>query len=285
MNADPANPMPADSTGVASSDPTNATLIERHDLNSTLSIVRVRPDSGRVPDFAPGQFITLGLPRPRPPEVATLRPLRPGRTPMTKRAYSISSPPHETESYELFVVLVTAGKLTPKLWTLNVGDRLWMDDQAKGEFTLAGVPDDRDLVMVSTGTGVAPFMSMLRTYRDQRRWRRLVMINGVRHPDDFGYRAELERICRQDSTIRYIPIVSRGSDDAAWPGLRGRVQTALDDAVYRAQVGTPLEPDRCHVFLCGNPAMIDDVEKLLQQRGFRTHTREAPGDIHLERYW
>jgi len=266
-------------------DPTNATLVERQDLNELLSIVRVRPDTGRVPEFTPGQFITLGLPRELPPEVPAARPKRPGRIPLIKRAYSIASTPRETESYEVFVVLVADGKLTPALWTLNHGGRVWMDDQAKGEFTLAGVPPDKDLVMVSTGTGVAPFLSMLRAYRGTGHWRRLVMINGVRHVSDLGYRAELEAACRADPTIRYIPIVSREPAPAAWHGLRGHVQAVLDDAVYEKHVGAPLDPAECHVFLCGNPAMIDDVERLLQQRGFTTHARQTPGNLHLERYW
>ncbi len=285
MDNDPASTLPADTVSLVPADATNATIVERRDVSPTLSLVRVRPDRGRVPAFIPGQFITLGLPRERPPEAARLRPLRPGRIPMTKRAYSISSSSHETESYELFVVLVEAGRLTPQLWNLNVGDRLWMDSEAKGEFTLAGVPEHRDLVMVSTGTGIAPFMSMLRTYRHARRWRRLVMINGVRYAADLGFRAELEELCRQDPSIRYVPVVSRDSAGEIWNGFRGHVQSVLDEAVYRAHIGAPLEPDGCHVLLCGNPAMIDDLERRLQQRGFRTHGGQSPGNIHLERYW
>lgn len=262
-------------------DPTNATLIERRDLNEMLSIVRVRPDSGRVPAFEPGQFITLGLPRSLPPNVP-VNPKRPLRTPLTKRAYSIGSSPLETESYELFVVLVAEGKLTPRMWTLGVGDRLWMDDVAKGEFTLAPVPPGKDLVMISTGTGIAPFMAMLRRYRGAGRWRRFVMINGVRRESDLGYRQELEALCREDSSIRYVPIVSR---DPEWAGLTGRVQVAVEEANFARYAGEPLAPEQCHVFLCGNPVMIDEMELLLQGRGFTTHSRELSGNIHLERYW
>lgn len=266
-------------------DPLNATLAERHDLNEMLSIVRVRPDSGRVPDFMPGQFITLGLPKDISPEVAAIRPPRPGRTPMTRRAYSIGSPPSETDSYELFVVLVAEGKLTPRMWTLNVGDRLWMDDTAKGEFTLEGVPPGQDVVLISTGTGIAPFMSMLRHYRGTGRWRRLVMINGVRRVSDLGYRAELEAICREDASVCHIPVVSREGAADGWSGLHGRVPVALEPATYERLVGSPLDPACCHVFLCGNPGMIDDVEALLQACGFRTQTDDQPGNIHVERYW
>jgi ferredoxin--NADP+ reductase len=275
-------------------DPLNATLVERQDLNESLSIVRVRPDRGRVPEFTPGQFITLGLPRPpgelvlpptSPAGTKLVRPTKPGRVPLIKRAYSIASAPADTWAYELFVVLVAEGKLTPTLWTLTHGGRVWMDDQAKGEFTLARVPPGSDLVMISTGTGVAPFLAMLRAYRGQGRWRRFVLVNGARRASDLGYRDELAEAARADATVRYIPILSREPDPAAWHGLRGHVQAVLDQRVYRELTGGRLDPQECHVFLCGNPAMIDDVERLLLGRGFRTHTHAEPGNIHFERYW
>ncbi len=271
--------------GVTDSDPRNATLVERHDLNETLSIVRVRPDSGRVPDFTPGQFITLGLPKAVAAEGAAVRRRRPGYVAMTRRAYSIASSPTQTEYFELFVVLIEAGRLTPKLWDLGAGDRLWMDSIVKGEFTLDPVPAGKDLVMISTGTGIAPFVSMLRTYRGTGRWRRLVLVSGVRRPGDLGFRAELEATAREDPTVCYVPIVSRPAADDSWTGLRGRVGVLLDEGVYERQVGAALDPATCHVLLCGNPDMIDDMEARLQQRGFRTHSAAAPGQIHFERYW
>ena len=265
-------------------DPTNASLLDRHDLNENLSIVRVRPDSGRVPEFTPGQFITLGLPKTLPPQVAALRPPRPGRVPMTRRAYSIASSPAQTDALEFFVVLIEEGKLTPRMWSLDANDRLWMDTTAKGEFTLERAPAGKDLVMISTGTGIAPFVSMLRTFRGQQRWRRFVMINGVRHVSDLGYRDELESVCSADPTVCYLPLVSRAGDEP-WDGLHGRVNLMLEPDRYQERVGASLDPAECHVFLCGNPAMIDETEGLLQARGFRTHTNETPGNIHFERYW
>jgi ferredoxin--NADP+ reductase len=139
--------------------------------------------------------------------------------------------------------------------------------------------------MVSTGTGVAPFMSMLRTYRGQNRWRRFVLINGVRVAADLGYRAELEQITREDPTVIYVPLATREPEGGSWTGLRGRVQTALEPATYQRLAGAPLDPAHCHVFLCGNPQMIDDVELLLGQRGFVTDSRTGRGNVHFERYW
>ena len=156
-----------------SHDPTNATLIFREDLTDTLSIVRVQPDSGVAPDFVPGQFVRLGLPRPQPPGHT-------GRVRYTRRAYSIGSSPLVREYLEFFVVRIDEGELTPKLWEIHPGDRVWMDPVAKGEFRIDLAPRGKDLVMVATGTGIAPFISMLRTYRHEGYWRHFILVHGSR---------------------------------------------------------------------------------------------------------
>jgi ferredoxin--NADP+ reductase len=160
-----------------------------------------------------------------------------------------------------------------------------MDEKIRGHFTLDHAPADKDLVMISTGTGIAPFISMLRAFRGKSRWRRLVIIHGVRRVNELGYRQELEEAIRSDPTVSYIPVVSREPADSDWPGLRGRVQLALADETYQDVVGAVLEPAQCHVFLCGNPEMIKSVQAMLEERGFRVHNKKNPGNIHFERYW
>lgn len=264
----------------------NATLVYREDITDVLSIVRVRPDSGRVPEFHPGQFVRLGLPRPPESQPAAARPSgRAGRIRYTRRAYSIASAPATTDYLEFFVVRIEEGALTPRLWEIVPGGRLWMDLEAKGEFSIDVAPPQKDLVMVSTGTGVAPFVSMLRAYRGQGRWRRFVLINGVRYAADLGYADELRAIARADPTVRYVPLATRECAESGWAGLRGRVQTALEPDTYERLVGAPLDPQECHVFLCGNPEMIDTTAELLTQRGFTLDSRAGTGTVHFERYW
>jgi ferredoxin/flavodoxin---NADP+ reductase len=257
----------------------NATLVERIDLNPWLQICRVRRDGdvGGL-SFEPGQFTNLGLP-PRDPAHAS------GSSGLVKRPYSIASAPDE-DSVEFFVRLVDDGAFTPLLWRLGVGDRLWMDDKAVGKFTLAAVPEGKDLVMVSTGTGIAPFVSMLRHYgrHSPRRWRRFIMINGVRIATDLGYQKELEALVLDDPDFRYVPLCSR-EPEGAWPGMRGHVMKALDPEFYEKAVGAPLDPEHTQVFLCGNPAMIESVEAHLAGFGFRPHSRKNPGHVNKERYW
>lgn len=258
----------------------NATLINRQDVTDNLCIIRIRPDQGLAPEFEPGQFITIGL--PKPPVANAPASNRPR---LTRRAYSIASPATVRDYVELYVVLVEDGRLTPRLWDIPVGGRLWMDHQAKGAFTLTGISADQDLVMVATGTGLAPYMSMLHTYRGQSRWRRFIIIHGVRLVEDLGYREELERISAEDPTVFYIPTVTREPQSSPWQGLRGRVYAALEDQNYQQLVGARLTPQDCQVFLCGHPDMIQTVQEQLGAKGFVTQTPTQPGNIHFERYW
>ena len=265
------------------SDVLNATLIEREDLTCELAIFRIRYDDGPVPDFIPGQFTTLGFPADEQPAP------RPGRKPRIKlirRAYSIASSPKTRDYLEFYVVVVEEGKLTPRLWQLQVGDRLFMDRRMSGHFTLDGVPEGKDLVMISTGTGLAPYVSMLKTYRGTNRWRKFIVIHGTRLCQDLGYQHELEQIAHEDPSVIYLPTCTREQEGSIWQGMRGRVHLALEPDFYHKLVGSPLTPEDAHVFLCGNPQMIDECEQQLTARGFVVKDRQNPdGNIHFERYW
>lgn len=253
----------------------NATIVSRQELHADLFILKIKYDNQSIPEFKPGQFTSLGFVR----EDST-----PERIKLLRRAYSIASAPREKDALEFFIVKVDDGKLTPRLLGLPVGARLWMDEKIQGHFTLDPVPDGQDLVMVSTGTGLAPFISMLREYRDTGRWRKLIMINGVRVARDLGYVDELNAEMQRDPNFAYIPMVTRQPD---WGGREGRVNRLFEDDVLEREFGVTLNPASCRVFLCGNPEMIKTVQAALEPRGFREYSeRKCPeGTIHFERYW
>ncbi len=264
----------------------NATLEERRAVHDGYAILRVRPDALPIPSFLPGQFVQLGLLEPAPARTdagGADGDVGPSRMRIAKRPYSIASSARETDHYELFVVLVSDGRLTPHLWTIAAGGRCWIGDRAHGRFTLEKLPADRDLVMVATGTGLSPYLSMLRTHRGDPPWRRFVLIHGVRHAADLAYEAELRARAREDERFLYVPVVSR--DPETWTGMRGHVQVALDAERFRAVAGFPLDPSTCDVFLCGNPGMIGSVRELLSPLGFSPGTDAVPGHLHFERYW
>lgn len=256
----------------------NATLVKRIDITPELAIFRIRPDRG-IDEFLPGQYVALGLPgsSPRsphfPPEIEVHAPDK-----IIKRAYSIGSPPAEKEYLEFYIAIVPTGALTSRLAVLREGDRLFAAPKITGTFTLHGVPTDRNLVLVSTGTGLAPFMSMIQTPETWSPSRRITVVHGVRYATDLAYREEIRQLQARYPNLAYHAFVSR---EEARPGIfeRGYVQS-----IFTAE-GFEVHPDRDHVFLCGNPAMIEDVERLLTGRGYVVHSKKTPGSLHLEKYW
>jgi ferredoxin--NADP+ reductase len=260
--------------------PFNARVVARELHDEAVLVLRVALDGGRRLSFEPGQFVNLGLPPRRDTDL-------PGRDGLIKRPYSIASGSGDPE-LEFFLRLVPDGALTPSLFRLVPGDPLWVEERAVGRFTLSSLPEspaprERDLVAVSTGTGLAPFLSMLRSFDGQDQWRRLVLIHGVRLVADLGYRGELEARAARGPDLVYLPLCSRAG--AEWTGLRGRVGDVLRADVYRRLVGSELESAHCQVLLCGNPEMIVEVETDLLGRGFLRHRKREPGQLHVERYW
>lgn len=270
--------------------PLNATVLGIEHKNPSLFVLRVRTDLPK-PAHEAGQFVNLGLP--------PLRPDAAGQGGLVKRPYSIASAPSELD-LEFYVRLVDGGALTPALAALHAGDRLWVDERCLGKFTLSHLPplpppSERDLVLVATGTGLAPYVAMLREFGERRArgsadalWRRCVVVEGVRLAEDLGYAAELSAWQQRFDWFRYLPLCSREAPPAeagSVPWLVGRVGGALAPERFRALCGFDLDPRTCQVMLCGNPAMIDEVEADLLGRGFTRHRKKEPGQLHLERYW
>lgn len=284
--------MPADQ------DPLNAVVVEKQLFHDTLGIFRIAYEGeGPKKDFEPGQFANLAL--MPPPEVIAAQAKaeeegdapkrrRPGRVKLVRRAYSIASPPSEKRWLEFYIVAVDEGALTPRLFDLEVGDRLFMDNKIKGHFTLKDVPDGKNLVTVATGTGLAPFLSMYKQFKDTPgRFNKFVFIHGVRVEEDLGYREYLTQLAKDDPRVVYLPAVSRAPQGSDYDGYRGRVTTMFSDGTYEQATGNKLDPATDHVFLCGNPAMIDQLEKELVERdGFVVKSpRQKDGNLHFERYW
>jgi ferredoxin-NADP reductase len=240
----------------------NARLVRREDETESLAYFWVRFDGEATP-FESGQYMTIGV-------------MVDGR--IVQRPYSVASPPAviDTEGYEFYVRLVHGGTFTPLLWELPVGHRMRMIGP-KGKFTLRE-DDDRTHVFISSGTGNAPFVSMMKELLVHGRPRNVVFLNGVSHAHELGYRPILERWERMgEYPVRYIPTVSRPADprNAGWTGRTGRVETILGPVLD--ELG--LTPADSVAYLCGNPDMILSAEETLLARGY-------PEDqVHKELYW
>ena len=263
----------------------NATLNDRHDNTPRLGIFRVRPDADSY-RFVAGQYTVVGL-RKGEPRVAGADSDEPPGEPekMIRRPYSICSSVHEPDALEFYISLLEGGELTPRLFNLAPGARLFLGGQARGTLTLEHVPADGNVLLVATGTGLGPYVSMLRSHAEHFPAQSIGVLQGARYGHDLGYRVELERYARRYPNLRYLPTVSRPDDDPDWNGATGRVQKWLAASDFAERFGFALEPGATHVFLCGNPDMIVDAQELLEARGFTADARGAPGDLHLEKYW
>jgi ferredoxin--NADP+ reductase len=265
----------------------NAVVTQRIDLAPGLMVLRITPEAGPVPTFQPGQFAVVGLPAsaPRSP---LADPEEPGADPerFIRRAYSLASPSLPGEHLELFVTLVRSGELTPRLFALQPGSRLWLGPKITGLFTLSEVPVDQGVVMVATGTGLAPYMSMLRTGITANPARRIAVLVGARHSWDLGYTAELTTLARVCPNFTYLPVVSRPREEpTAWGGATGHVQSLWQGGAVAKAFGRSPTAQDTHVFLCGSPLMIEDMTALLAAEGFAVHEKGHPGQVHLEKYW
>ena len=265
----------------------NAVVIEKIHLTPELIILRVAPNGWKIPDFLAGQYCAMGLPGSASRySLSKPEKKKPDLDKLIARAYSLASPPEDKECLEIFVTLVPEGGLTPRLFNLTLGDRLWVSPKITGNFTFDNIEPTANVVLVSTGTGLAPYMSFLRSDSCAKVKGRVAVLHGVRFSYDLGYRSELEMLQKMNPKFTYFPTVSRSKTESAkWKGHKGYVQDIWTKGILDHAWGFHPQPEDTHFFLCGNPSMIDSISALLQKEGFVEHTSRNPGNLHIERYW
>jgi ferredoxin--NADP+ reductase len=298
----------------------NCELAEVLRVHDDLAILRIRPDFGKLA-YIPGQYTVLGLGNwePRVPEVQQ-ESLDAGHLAhMVKRAYSICCRmldaqgrlvrPGEESLLEFYVSLVRqaekhAPALTPRLFALSRGDRLFLGPHAHGSYTLAGVRPDDDVIFIATGTGEAPHNAMTAELLARGHTGRIASLVCVRYERDLAYLATHQRLEEMFPNYRYLGLTTREpwNLDASRADFVGKtyLQDFFQSGRFEAWWGAALNPHRMHVFLCGNPTMIGAPQhehalrfyprplgmvEILEARGFRIDEPHNPGNIHLEKYW
>ena len=242
---------------------TRATIVSRRDHGDDLWSLRLAPSAPF--HFVPGQYATIGLER---------------EGGVVERPYSIVSSPHEPE-LELFLELVPDGSLTPLLHGLAPGAEVLLRPRAKGVFTLDTRSGHTNHLLIATVTGVAPFVSMVRSLLHERASgtldasRRLLVIEGASRSWEMAYGAELEAAAETLPCVQHVATVSRPWEDPRWDGERGRVEDVLRKHVDARGWG----PDDTTVYLCGHPGMIEGARAIMMRAGFRSE------HIHEEHYW
>jgi len=266
----------------------NAVVMQKTEHAPGLMTIRVVPDGWELPDFTPGQYTVLGLPASAPrcpmadPDTTELPPDK-----YIRRAYSITSASIAKQYLEFYISLVRSGELTPRLFNLNIGDRLWISGKSTGFFTLDEVSPEKNVILAATGTGLAPYMSMIRSELTRNfRQGRFAVIHGAYHSWDLGYHSELVTLERMSPNFTYIPIISSPEEEPMpWTGETGFVQKLWLERKIEEAWGLKPTPENTNVFLCGHPLMIEAMEEIIKKEGYTEHTRKTPGTYHLERYF
>ncbi|TMH34018.1 MAG: ferredoxin--NADP reductase [Betaproteobacteria bacterium] len=221
--------------------------------------------------FVAGQFARLALPAPAGSKEA-----------MLGRPYSFVNPPQDGP-HEFYFNVLPEGPLSPRLARLRLGEPVWLLDRANGFFTVAELPAADALWCLATGTGLGPFLSMLRTVDPWEKFERVVLVHAVRYSEDLSYAEVMANLAAaHHGRFTFVPFVSRQARRGALPG---RIPAAIVDGRLEAWTGVPLTAANAHAMLCGNPEMVRDTQAVLESRGMHRHRRREPGHFTLETYW
>lgn len=253
-----------------------------------------RPDSFK---FTAGQFVRLGV---NPSQLNYYKQLSAVADTYDEeldealnedifRAYSIVSSPFD-EILEFFSIVIPDGAFTSQLQHLEVGDELLLNTMPFGFLTLARYqkPLPKDLWLLATGTGLAPFLSMLQDLKTWEDYEHIVLAYSARSTEELAYMDKIESLQEDFGTLVdnpakliFIPIVTREPVEGA---LTERLPKLLLDGTLQARAGIELDVDSTHVMLCGNPEMVEDTKETLKSLGL-VMNRRGEGNIAVENYW
>jgi len=240
-----------------------------HWTDSLFSFRTTRDPSLR---FANGQFVMLGLPK------EDGKPLL--------RAYSIASP-NWAEELEFYSIKVPDGPLTSRLQAIKVGDEVLIGRKPTGTLVLDALRPGRTLYMLGTGTGLAPWLALVRDPDVYERFDTVVVTHTVREIRDLSYRQLLETDLPNDADLgeliapklRYYPTVTREPFQT-----EGRITDLIASGQAFTDLGLPsLDPSVDRVMMCGGPAVLADLKTIMLDRGFEEGSIASPGDFVLEK--
>ncbi|MCZ8261204.1 MAG: ferredoxin--NADP reductase [Beijerinckiaceae bacterium] len=240
----------------------------RHHTDRLFSFRTTRDPAFR---FRNGQFTMIGLDIEGKPLL---------------RAYSMASANHE-EELEFFSIKVAGGPLTSRLQSVDIGDAVLVGRKPTGTLVQDSLLPGRRLYLCATGTGLAPFLSVIKDPEAYERFERIILIHGTRHANELAYTDYIRTILPEDpylgelvrEKLLYYPTVTREPFEH-----NGRLTTLLEQGTIPSAFGLPaLSPEEDRVMICGSPAMLQDMVGLLEPRGFTEGAVSRPGHYVVER--
>jgi len=260
----------------------NAKVTEKIMITPDIMIMKIDTDEPRH-EFEAGQNTLLGLygceKRSSNSEPESVRAENDG---LIKRPYSIASAKTENRQLEFYISQVKSGQLTPRLFNLNPGDRVYVGTASTGTFRLDETPDGTDFVMVATGTGIAPYISFLRSHIIERPESKMVVIQGGTHRWDLGYYSELTFLAKSYANFFYVPTLIDPDDQ--WDGYRLSIEDVLKKDTLQNEFNITPDPERTRFFVSGRPDMVAHVSEWLHAFSYTRHHPDDPGEMYIEEF-
>ncbi|MCQ8878860.1 ferredoxin--NADP reductase [Pseudoalteromonas shioyasakiensis] len=197
------------------------------------------------------------------------------------RAYSYVNSP-DSDDLEFYLINVAGGLLSQQLAKLTPGDTVLIERRASGFFTLDEIPASKQLWMLSTGTAIGPFLSMLEQGDIWQRFEEVVLVHGVRLNADLSYQAKITQLQQQYPQLQYVSVVSR---EQPKQGLHGRITEHIANETLFNHCHLIPTPDTAQFMVCGNPEMVKETSTILTDKGYTRNRRREPGQITVEQYW
>jgi len=233
-------------------------VIEKIQWNERLFSLRIQ---SAFENFESGQFVRVAL------DIDGERVARP---------YSLVNTPGD-DYLEIYFNIVEEGPLTPKLALLEVGDEIFVTDKANGFLTVSEIPECKNLWLLATGTGVGPFLSILKGEKVWQRFEKIVLAYSVRDRSELSYQQQIAAI---ENQFAFVPFITRETVEGA---MRQRINACIEDGSFEQRAGVNID-ENSHIMMCGNSAMLGSVTEQLEKRGLRKHRRREPGHITTEKY-
>ena len=238
-------------------------VVENRRLNDYLTSLIISVD---LDGYEAGQFVRIGV---RDGEEVLARP------------YSLVNAPQE-DHLEVYFNIVEEGPLSPRLFALRAGDEVLVSDRPSGFLTISEVPESPHLWMVATGTGIGPFLAILKSDAVWRKFEKVVLCYSVSYAEELAYADLIAEITqRHGDQFCFVPIVTR---EQFAGGLGYRMPTIMQDGSLEQFTGLEINADNSHVMMCGSSEMITDVSEVLLARGMKKHRRRDPGHYTTEKY-
>jgi ferredoxin--NADP+ reductase len=237
-------------------------VIDKKQWNERLFSLRIACD---FKDFEPGQFVRVAL------DIDGERVARP---------YSLVNRPDD-DYLEIYFNIVDEGPLSPRLAALEPGDEIFVTDRANGFLTISEVPESMHLWMLATGTGIGPFLSILKNIDVWQRFEKVVLGYSVRDFSELAYQQQIKAFEDQHAQqFDFVPFITREKVEGA---MNKRIPESIADNSLENRTEIIID-ESSHIMMCGNSAMITSVTEVLEQRGLRKHRRREPGHITTEKY-